>query len=130
LATVSGYHGVLISDLALFTADHLEFLLVSRLPADAAALHYRFLNRRVALPLHPSWADWLWQRALRTSEARPLESYGMETYHCAPDEESLGSDLSAAIRDGALRIVDERVIGLGHSAATKQCKELIPHGPS
>ena len=130
LPAVSGYHGVLISDLALFTTERLEFLLVLRPTDDPAALHYRFVNRRVALPLHPSWADWLWQRALRTGEARALESYGMETYHCAPDEESLGSDLSVAVQGGSLQIVDEQAVGLGHAAAVTQSQELIPHGPS
>ena len=77
------------------------------LPMMPPMLHYRFLNRRVALPLHPSWADWLWERALRTGEARALESLGVEAYRCIPDEAALGSDLTAAIRRGALKLPDE-----------------------
>jgi hypothetical protein len=108
LPASSGYHGILVPEVALFATECPEFLILKRGGDDAARLHYRFLNRRVSLPLHPSWAEWLWERALRTGEARALKSFGMETYRCIPDEAALGSDLTAAIRDGALLLNDDR----------------------
>lgn len=69
-------------------------------------LHYRFLNRRLDLPLHPSWATWLWERALRTREAVPLESRGLCAYRCVPNPEGLAEDITSAVGRGSLRIVE------------------------
>lgn len=114
LPASGGYHGLLVPEVALFTAERPDFLLLKRPEDDAAQLHYRFLNRRVALPLHPSWADWLWNRALRSGEARALESQGLDAYRCVPDEAALASDLVAEIGRGTLGIADEDA---GHSDA-------------
>lgn len=102
LPAAGGYHGLLLPEVALFSAERPDFLLLRRAEDDAAKLHYQFLNRRVAVPLHPSWADWLWDRALRSGEARALESRGLDAYRCVPDETALASDLAASIRRGAL----------------------------
>jgi hypothetical protein len=107
LPAAAGYHGVLVPEKALYGAESSDFLLLPR--EGAALLHYRFLNRRLDLPLHPSWADWLWQRALDAGEAIPLEAQGIEAYRCAPNSDALAVDLSAAIR--------ARTLGLGHAAA-------------
>ena len=68
--------------------------------------HYRFLNRRVDLPLHQTWADWLWERALRRGEAAALETYGLDgpAYRCAPNPKHLRADISAAVASGALTV--------------------------
>jgi hypothetical protein len=113
LPASGGYHGLLVPEVALFTAERRDFLVLKRPADDVAKLHYRFLNRRVALPLHPSWADWLWDRALRSGEARVLESYGLGAYRCLPDEGALASDLAAEIRQGTLRLADEDTGGPG-----------------
>ena len=109
LPAASAYHGVVVSEMALYSAERSDFLLLRRTDDDAALLHYRFLNRRVMLPLHPTWAEWLWERALRTGEARVLESRGPEAYRCVPDETALAVDLTAAIRQGSLGLANERV---------------------
>jgi len=109
LPAAGGYHGLLLPELALFSAERPDFLLLRRPEDDAAKLHYRFLNRRVTLPLHSSWADWLWERALRSGEARALESRGLDAYRCIPDEAALASDLAADIRRGALGLAAEHV---------------------
>src|SRR5947209_5724629 len=62
LPSSAAYHGMLVPDLAAYTCGRQDFLLLARTEDEAPALHYRFLNRRVDLPLHPSWADWLWER--------------------------------------------------------------------
>ena len=93
---------MLVPEAVLFAAERTEFVLLRRSADDPATLHYRFLNRRVALPLHPTWADWLWARALRTGEAQSLEALGLEAYRCSPDEAALTADLTAAIKRGEL----------------------------
>ncbi len=65
---------------------------------EAAALNYRFLNRRVDLPLHPSWAGWLWERGLDANEIEALESLGVHAYRCRPDPSALQEDVSQAVR--------------------------------
>ena len=64
-----GFQAVLVPEVALHGAERPDFLLLPRRPAEVAALYYRFLNRRVDVPLHPSWAVWLWDRARSDGEA-------------------------------------------------------------
>ena len=106
LPAASGYQGVLLPEAARYAAERPDFLLLPREERDAAALHYRFLNRRVDLPLLPAWADWLWARATRRHEAVPLVSYGLAAFRCRPDPDALAADLGAAVRRGVLRAPD------------------------
>ena len=128
LPASSAYHGVLVPDVAVFASECSEFLLLERGTDEASRLHYRFLNRRVSLPLHPSWAEWLWERALRTGEARALESFGVESYRCIPNEVALRSDITAAIRRGALILVDDRAIQPDRVTEATHPLERTPHG--
>ena len=120
--------GVLVPEIALYATDRPEFLLLRRPSDDAAMLHYRFLNRRVLLPLHPTWAQWLWERALRAGEARLLESRGMEAYRCAPDEASLSTDLTEAIQQRTLGFPAEDVGRPDHPAMTSPVGQEIRNG--
>lgn len=86
----------------MFTADRADFLLLPRTPEEAPRLHARFLDRRLDVPLHPTWADWLWERARRTSEATALDSQGCTAYQCLPDRAALARDIGVAIRAGTL----------------------------
>lgn len=106
LPAAAGFQGVFVPRIAFYTHDGLDFLLLPRQPEEAALLHYRFLNRRLDLPLHPTWADWLWQRALRVEEVIPLEALGLHAYRCQPNVEALAADLTQAVRDGALDVAD------------------------
>jgi len=107
LPAAAGHQLVLAPTLALAGSVGEEFLLLPRGEADAAPLHYQFLNRRTDLPLHASWAPWLWSRALDTCEARPLVARGLQAYICRPDEPALVEDVSRAIRQGRLASLDE-----------------------
>ncbi len=106
---------------AHYTNDRADFLLVPRLDprgaeasadplvaahawATLAEQHFRFLNRRVDMPLHPLWADWLWVRAVRLGEALELDSYGLATYRCVPDVAALTADVRAHVREGKLPV--------------------------
>lgn len=102
LPSGSAYHGMLIPEIAAYAADRLDFLLLIRGQDDAAQLHFRFLARRLDLPLHPSWAEWLWRRGLENEEVQELESAGLRAYRCRPQPEALRVDISDAVRRRAL----------------------------
>jgi hypothetical protein len=107
LPASASYHGMLVPDLAAYACERSDFLLLTRSEDEAAALHYRFLNRRVDLPLHPSWAEWLWDRGLASSETEALHSVGIRAYRCRPDVAKLEEDISAAVKRGRLTVPDE-----------------------
>jgi len=106
LPAAAGHQLVLLPEVARQAATRDDFLLLPRSAEDAPLTHLRFLDRRVDLPLHPSWHDWLWERALRTSEVIPLEAEGILAYHCTPNPEALADDVSAAVRRGILGVTD------------------------
>jgi len=112
LPSGSAYHGMLVPELAAYACDRQEFLLLARSEDEAPALHYRFLNRRLDLPLHLSWADWLWERGLNANEVAALESLGVHAYRCRPDRDALQEDVSQAVRRGRLStpIDDETLV--------------------
>jgi hypothetical protein len=63
LPGASGHQLVLLPEAARHTASRDDFVLLPRTPEEAPLLHFRFLDRRVDLPLHAGWRDWFWQRA-------------------------------------------------------------------
>jgi hypothetical protein len=116
LPSGAAHHGLLVPELAAYACDRRDpsatlrtgFLLLARSEDEAPALHYRFLNRRLDLPLHPSWADWLWERGLTAEEVEALESTGVHAYRCRPDPDALQEDISDAVRRRLLTVpVDE-----------------------
>ncbi len=98
LPVTGATQGMLIPEHALYAGERFDFLLLARSADEAPALHYRFLSRRVDLPLHPLWADWLWERALQRGEARPLDALGVHAWHCVPDRSDLKQALGRAVR--------------------------------
>jgi hypothetical protein len=104
LPGASGHQLVLLPEAARHTAGRDDFLLLPRTPEEAPLLHFRFLDRRVDLPLHVGWRDWLWQRALHTGEAVALEAEGILAFRCAPQPDALTAELSAAVATGALGV--------------------------
>ena len=108
LPHAGGHHLVLLPEAARFAADRLEFLLLPQSSTEAPALHWRFLNRRVEVPLHSSWADWLWERAELTGEAVALETTGVLAYRCQPNPNTLSAAVSGAVRRGLLPVADDQ----------------------
>jgi hypothetical protein len=107
LNEASGAHRILRPVVAHYLDTRPDFVLLPRRAEDAPTLHYRFLDRRVALPLAPAWADWLWTRALATGEARRLDCHSTAgvigaAYRCEPDLAALEQALSLAVRAGEL----------------------------
>ena len=107
LPVTGGWHAIVHTRLAEYRFERDEFLLIGRSEDEAPALHHRFLDRRSALPLHSTWAPWLWRRGLRNGEIRPLQSTGITGYVCSPDAERLRDDLSDAVALGTLTLPEE-----------------------
>ena len=63
-----------VTRMAELSFERDAFLLLTPDASDAPALHLRFLNQRTELPLHRSWAGWLWEQDWRTSRFRPLKA--------------------------------------------------------
>ena len=106
LPAAGGHQLVLLPEAARFAAARDDFLLLPRSEAEAPLLHFRFLDRRVDLPLHEGWHGWLWKRALRTGEAVSLEAEGICAYRCTPNQDALALDLTSAVQSGLLRVPD------------------------
>ena len=104
LPVSGGYHALVYTKTAEFAFDRDSFLLLSQSEQESPALHHRFLDRRSPLPLHDSWAGWLWQRGLGCGEILPLQTVGVSAYRCSPDAESLREDLSHAVAEGRLTL--------------------------
>ena len=107
LPLAAAHQMVLLPECARFnTTGRTDFLLMPQTEDDAAGLHYRFLDKRVPLPLHPQWTAWLWDRAVRQGEAVRLESHGCIAYRCRPNVEALTADVAAAVRNRVLTITE------------------------
>lgn len=98
LPSGASYHGMLVPELAVCNNDRSDFLLLVREQDEPARLHYRFLVRRLELPLHPSWATWLWGRGLVNGEVEELDATGVRAYRCRPVSGALRDDISAAVQ--------------------------------
>ena len=82
-----------------------NFLIVSTNGAEQEAeKHRKFLNSRIAVPIHEKWDHWLWNRGLQKKEIVPLTCHGaVDAWVCRPNVESLRADISEAIASLELR---------------------------
>ena len=104
LPASGGWHALVYTKWAEFASGQDNFLLLAHDGDDVAALHHRFLDRRSPLPLHHTWAEWLWRRGVSNGEITPLQSVGIIAHVCKPDAESLREDLSRAVALGILSL--------------------------
>ena len=107
LPVSGGWHALVYTRMAEYAFEREGFLLLAPGEEEAPALHQRFLDRRSPLPLHRSWAEWLWRRGLARREILPLQSAGIHAYRCQPDAEALREDLSVAVASGTLTLPRE-----------------------
>ena len=107
LPASGGWHALVYTKMAEFASGHDGFLLLAHEGDDLSALHHRFLDRRSPLPLHHTWAEWLWRRGLSNGEIAPLQSAGITAHVCRPDAESLREDLSRAVALGLLSLPED-----------------------
>ena len=107
LPVSGGYHALVYTKTAEYAFERNEFLLLAQTEDEAPVLHHRFLDKRSPLPLHRSWADWLWRKGLQNGTITPLQSIGVAAYRCSPNDEWLREDLSMAVEDGSLTLPGE-----------------------
>ena len=74
LPVSGGWHALVYTKQAEFGFEKDSFLLLAQSEEDAPDLHHRFLDKRSPLPLHGSWAGWLWERGIDNGEIVPLQS--------------------------------------------------------
>ena len=104
LASGRGWHSFVYAKWAELAHTEPNFLVLARTPEEAPAIHYRFLDSRSKLPLHPSWREWLWRRGLENGEIKELESLGVLGYRCVPDHVRLEDEISEAVAKGRLTV--------------------------
>ncbi len=94
-----GYHAMVYSRAAEYGHESDDFLLLRREDSGEEQAHRRFLDRRVTVPLHPAWDEWLWQRGLDLEEIIPLQASGIRAWICRPNPALLERDISEAVRN-------------------------------
>ena len=104
LPNKNGWHAMVYTKNAEYTNPNDSFLLIARNEEEAPHLHYRFLDKRVTVPIHESWADWLWERGLENNEIIPLECLKIVAYWCEPKVSKLREDLTTAIQNGEISL--------------------------
>ncbi len=107
LPSTGGWHALVYTKQAEYAFEKDSFLLLAQSAEEAPALHHRFLDRRSPLPLHGSWAGWLWERGIDEKEIVPLQSVGVAAYRCSPKARKLRKDLSDAVASGRLTLPGE-----------------------
>ncbi len=107
LPVSGGWHALVYTKQAEYGFEKDSFLLMAQSEVEAPALHHRFLDKRSPLPLHGSWAGWLWERGIEEGEIVPLQSVGISAYRCSPKSDKLREDLSAAVASGRLTLPRE-----------------------
>ena len=85
------------SNRAMYDMKGPTFILLCQDPQEAPDRYYRFLDQRVSIPLHPSWAGWLWEKGLEQETISPLESHGIHAYLCEVQETLTREQISQAI---------------------------------
>ena len=105
LPVTGGWHALVYTKTAEYGYEKDSFLLLAQSREEAPALHHRFLDKRSPLPLHGSWADWLWQRGLDNGEIVPPTV----RWH-------LGLPVLPQGRQAPRRSLRRRGVGLAHPA--------------
>ena len=113
LPVTGGWQALVYTKTAEFGYEKDSFLLLAQSREEAPALHHRFLDKCSPLPLHGSWADWLWERGLNEEEIVPLQSVGVSAYRCSPKAQKLREDLSDAVASGRLTLPREDLAATG-----------------
>ena len=107
LPVSGGWHALVYTKQAEFGFEKDSFLLLAQSEEDAPDLHHRFLDKRSPLPLHGSWAGWLWERGIGNGEIVSLQSVGVSAFRCSPKAKELRAELSDAVASGRLTLPRE-----------------------
>ena len=98
MANGVGHHAITYTGMAEYSHDNEVFVLLARDGENEMEAHHRFLDRRITLPMHPSWAEWLWERGIEEKEIVPMECAGIRAWLCLPNPPKLEADVSMAVR--------------------------------
>ena len=104
LPQAGAWQAMVYTQMAELSFERDAFLLLTPNPEQAPELHLRFLNQRSELPLHRSWAGWLWEQGLESEAIRPLKAEGLHAWYCYHAPDQLELQLSAAVKYGALTL--------------------------
>lgn len=104
LPSTRGWHAMAYTRLGEYDNSKESFLLLPRDSDNERELYYRYLNRRMTLPMLPEWADYLWKWGEQVEEIETLESIGTRAYWCTPSKELLQLAISDGIAHGQLEI--------------------------
>ena len=107
LSNGMGYHLMVYTRIAEYSYDQDDFILISRDEQQVAEKYHAFLDRRTSIPMHRSWANWLWERSLEKGDTTRLESLGICAWRCRTLHNSLEYDIGQAIRRGELTVEKE-----------------------
>jgi len=104
-------HGLLYPETALpgSRSPGFTLLLPDVQQAEAETRFASFLDMRTPLPLHPSWAPWLWTTFQAEGWLIPLEGEGPWVgWEVRWEEEPLTMLVTEAVQAGALRVEERR----------------------
>ena len=107
LPNTKAFHSLVYTKKAEYNHKSVDFLLLPRTKEEAPTLHHMFLDRRVNLPLHESWAPWLWRRGIHNKTIIPIQSKGILAYICTPNPGQIRDELTLAITGGVLSLPSE-----------------------
>lgn len=95
----SGRHHVLVAGKSLLEGA----VIAARSQEELVERHLRAWGERCEVPLHPSWAGWLWETAQANSYVFPLLGIGLEgcAVHYSP---KMGELVRRAVLDGQLTV--------------------------
>lgn len=104
LPLTDSYHMICYTKMAEYHNEKESFVLIVPDEGQAPQLHQKFLDRRLPLPLHDTWAEWLWQRGLHKKEIEHLTGTGIVGFLCRPAKDSLRRDITRDVRGGILTV--------------------------
>ena len=96
------FHDLLLSR-ALLAGE----LVVCEREDDLPGRFYRLLSAQLRLPLHPAWANWLWERAVAREVATRLEAQRLHAFEIELPKHDLARALRQALLAGKLPAVGE-----------------------
>jgi hypothetical protein len=126
----SGYcHGIAIPKIALPGQDDQEqndeFLLIGSDSEELLPLFYRYLETKTEIPMHPSWASWLWQLFKKEDWLVKLETLvgRYQGFLASMNTEVLQEKISQAIKRKTPEIVNCLKPQLNNMEGAYDCRD-------
>lgn len=81
-----------------------DMLLLMKEEEEEQQLYYRLLTRITHIPLHHSWSQWLWDRAIGAKEVETLHTLKIKAYRARYRPGALARDVTGAVASGILTV--------------------------